>query len=251
MSEEIDPRIEQLATLLRSAEQAVAFTGMGISAASIPTGFFEKMKAKAWTPIQFSEFVESEEHRREAWRRQLFATAEWANAQPNEAHLALAKLVALGKVSHVITQNVDNFHQQSGVPDAQIIELHGNSTYAACLDCDQRYELAGIMQAFQQNETLPVCDCGGIIKTAVVSFGQSMPEEPMRLAKQAALDCKLLLVLGSSLVVQPSSAIPKIAKENGATLVIVNHERTNVDSLADLVIHAGVGEALPAALAQL
>lgn len=252
MGESIDKQIEQFISLLQAAKRAVAFTGMGISAASIPPSFFEQMKAKGWGPIQFSDFVQSEEQRREAWRRYFFSAALLGNTEPNRGHAALAKLVSLGKVNRLVTQNVDNYHQQSGIPDEQVIELHGNNTYAACLDCRKRHDIAEVRAVFDNNETLPVCtECGGILKAAVVSFGQSMPEEPMRLAQQEALACDLFLVLGSSLVVQPSSALPKVAKENGASLVIVNREPTGSDDLADLVIHAAVDETLDAVIARL
>ena len=252
MSESIDTQVEELAAFLRPAQDAVAFTGMGISAASVPSGFFETMKAKGWAPIMVNDFVKSEEQRREAWRLHFFSAEQWTHAQPNKGHLAVAKLVSSGKVRCVITQNVDNFHQQSGVPDERVIELHGNSTYAACLDCGKRQELAEVRAVFESNEALLICSaCGGIIKTAVVSFGQPMPETPLQLAKQMALACDLFLVFGSSLVVQPSSAIPKVAKDNGAALVIVNHEPTEIDDVADMVIHAAVDETLHAAVARL
>lgn len=252
MANPIDSQVEQLAALLRPTQKAIGFTGMGISAASIPPGFFEKIKGKAWAPITYDDFVQSPEQRREAWRRHFFSAAELSDAQSNKGHLALAELVALGKVSRVITQNVDNFHQQSGVPDEQIIELHGNSTYAVCLDCRRRHEMSEVRAVFESDETLPVCNaCGGILKPAVVSFGQSMPEEPMQLAKQEALACGLCLVLGASLVVQPSSTIPRVAKENGAGLVIVNNEPTAMDGLCDLVIHAPIDVTLAGAIAHL
>ena len=203
-------------------------------------------------PLDFSEYLQSEELQREAWRRHFAADVKWSDASPSRGHRAVSTLVALGKVISVITQNVDNLHQESGVPDEQVVELHGNATYAACLDCGKRYELSDVRVLFEDNETLPVCDnCGGIVKSAVVSFGQSMPEEAMSRAEQETLACDLFLVLGSSLAVMPSSAFPMMAKDNGAALVIVNAVPTPADAHADLVIHAVVDEVLPGVVGRL
>ena len=128
----------------------------------------------------------------------------------------------LGTVKSVITQNVDGLHQASGIPDAKVIELHGNTTYARCLECHERYELAPIRVAFEADGTLPICEkCDGIVKTATISFGQSMPEIEMRRAEIEALACDLFLAIGSSLVVYPAADFPALAKRNGARLVIL------------------------------
>ncbi len=249
MDESLDSQIEQLADLLRRGQRPVVFSGWGISVEAIRP-ILPKIHHK--DPIDFGEYLQSEELRREAWRRYFSAIVNWSDAKPSKGHVAVADMVALGKVSSVITQNVDNLHQKSGVPDEQIIELHGNSTYAACLDCRKRFEISDVRAVFEDNETIPVCDeCGGIIKTAVVSFGQPMPEEEMRRAEQETLACDLFLVLGSSLAVKPSSAFPRMAKDNGAILVIINDEPTETDDCCDLVIHASVDETLPAAVARL
>jgi NAD-dependent deacetylase len=145
----------------------------------------------------------------------------------------------------VITQNIDGLHQRSGVPEQSLVELHGNTTYARCLTCSKRYELEPIREAFLNEDRLPVCgDCGGLVKAATISFGQSMPEKAMRIAEQATLDCDLFLAVGSSLVVYPAAGFPVIAKRNGAKLVIINREATDLDELADLVINAEIGDTL-------
>ena len=145
----------------------------------------------------------------------------------------------------IITQNVDGLHQRSGVPESKIIELHGNSTYATCLDCGHRYELGPIKKAFQGHGTLPVCEkCDGIVKTATVSFGQAMPEIQMARAQNETMACDLFMVLGSSLVVYPAAGFPRIAKRQGARLVIVNRDPTDQDEEADLVLHAEIGPTL-------
>src|SRR6185503_11117710 len=160
-----------------------------------------------------------------------------ARVKPNAGHMAVSDLVECGKVSHVITQNIDNLHQDSGVPGDKVIELHGNTRYAKCLDCGERVELLPIRTHFEAHGDPPECAaCGGIIKTATISFGQAMPELEMARAEQATLACDLFVVLGSSLVVYPAAGFPLLAKRNGARLVIVNREPTEQDGVADLVI---------------
>lgn len=241
--------IDHLRDLLAASRRAVVFTGAGISTESgipdfrSPGGLWTKYK-----PIYFDDFMRSEDMRREAWRRKFAMEDVLDKALPNRGHLAVAQLVQRGVVSHVITQNIDNLHQNSGVPDDQVIELHGNNSYARCLSCHVRYEIDPIREAFLRNETLPICDhCGGIVKTAVISFGQSMPEEEMRRARRATLGCDLFLSVGSSLVVYPAAGFPVLAKQNGAKLVILNREATDLDEHADLVLNMEIGPALGAA----
>jgi NAD-dependent deacetylase len=163
-------------------------------------------------------------------------------AEPNAGHRALARLVEQGRMSAIITQNIDGLHQRSGVPASKIIELHGNTTYATCLDCGQRYELAPIRETFERDGTLPVCGkCDGIVKTATISFGQAMPEIQMARAQDETLNCDLFMVLGSSLVVYPAAGFPQIAKRRGAKLVILNRDPTDQDDTADLVLHGEIG----------
>src|SRR5271170_5762783 len=176
-----------LAKLLGEARRAVVFTGAGISTESgipdfrSPGGVWSRMK-----PIYFDEFLSSEAQRREAWNRTFSGVAGWVGAKPNQGHLAVARLVARGKVTAVITQNVDNLHQESGVPADRVIELHGNASYATCLDCGLRHELEVLKQSFLGRGELPACrDCGGLVKTATISFGQPMPRGPMGRAEAA------------------------------------------------------------------
>ena len=241
---------EKLRRMIAEAANVVVFTGAGISTESgvpdfrSPGGIWSKMK-----PIMFQDFVASEERRREAWTRAFSGRAGWVGAKPNAGHYAVSHLVASGKVGAVITQNVDNLHQDSGVPDDQVIELHGNASYATCLDCAVRYELADLKARFEATDELPACDaCGGIVKTATISFGQPMPAGPMARAEDATLACDLFIVLGSSLVVFPAAGFPLLAKENGARLVIINREATNQDPYADLVLHEEIGSLMSAAV---
>ncbi len=232
--------------LLADSKRAVVFTGAGISTESGIADF--RSAGGIWTknqPIDFGDFISAEEMRRESWRRKFNTEHTISKAQPNAGHLTIAQLVAQGKVSSVITQNIDGLHQLSGVPDAQVIELHGNATYASCLDCGQRYELAAIRTLFAVDETLPVCEqCQGIIKTATISFGQAMPEQEMIRAEQATLDCDLFMAIGSSLVVYPAAGFPLMAKQSGAKLVILNRDPTDLDSTADLVLNHEIGPTL-------
>ena len=242
---------DQLAHLLKDARRTVVFTGAGISTESgipdfrSPGGVWSKMK-----PITFQEFVGSETMRREAWERTFNGTAGWTGAKPNEGHHAVAALVAAGRVDAVITQNVDNLHQESGVPADLVIELHGNASYAKCLECGLRHELAELKQLYAASGDLPCCRaCSGVVKSATISFGQAMPVVEMQRAQEATLECDLFLVLGSSLVVYPAAGFPLMAKQAGARLAIVNREETPQDDAADLVLHEQIGPLLSAAVA--
>ena len=195
--------------------------------------------------IKELELRESEEMRREAWRRKFATDETMKKAEPNAGHRALAKLVEQGKMSAIITQNIDGLHQRSGVPDSKIIELHGNTTYATCLDCAKRYELPWVRQKYEASGHAPDCPgCGGFIKTATVSFGQAMPDAPMQRAQQLAQTCDLFLVIGSSLVVWPAAGFPLVAKRNGARLAIINRDPTEFDEIADLVVRHDIGATL-------
>jgi len=150
----------------------------------------------------------------------------------------------------VITQNIDALHQAAGIADDRVIELHGNGTYARCLSCGRRHELDGIREHFETTGEPPPCHvCGGILKSATVSFGQALPAEPLARAQELASRCDLLIVLGSSLVVYPAAALPILAKRHGARLAIVNREPTSLDPLADLVVRGEIGPALAPFLA--
>ena len=156
--------------------------------------------------------------------------------------------VRSGKVSSVITQNIDNLHQDSGVPEEKVIELHGNGSYAKCVACEARYELAPIKEAFERDSVPPACTlCGAPVKTSTISFGQAMPEDEMKHAKRATLACDLFLAIGSSLVAYPAAGLPVLATQSGATLVILNRDPTDLDGIADLVINREIGPTLGAA----
>ncbi len=241
--------IARLAEMIREAQRAVVFTGAGISTESgipdfrSPSGLWTRMK-----PILFQDFVRSREIRREAWARRFSGEDTIAKAEPNAGHRAVARLVEQGKVSDVITQNVDGLHQRAGVPEDRLIEIHGTVRYCKCLSCGARYENDEVRAMWEATGgEAPDCTvCGGIIKAATISFGQPMPELEMERANLAAAQCDLMLAIGSSLVVFPAAGIPISAKRNGARLVILNREETELDHMADLVINAEIGPVLSA-----
>jgi NAD-dependent protein deacetylase/lipoamidase len=246
----VDPEITELARTIEQARRAIVFTGAGISTESGIPDF--RSPGGIWTrmaPIDFSDFLASEEARRETWRRRFAMEETFRAAAPNRGHRAVAELVRRGTAAAVITQNIDGLHQASGIPDEQVVELHGNTTYAHCLDCKTRYDLDALRIAFERDETAPVCDdCGGYVKTATISFGQAMPGGAMRRAEAETRAADLFLVAGSSLVVYPAAGFPELAKHSGATLVIINREPTGLDAIADLVLNRSIGETLGAAV---
>lgn len=242
----------QLARMISEANRVMVFTGAGISTESgipdfrSPGGVWSKMQ-----PIYFQDFIASREARREHWNRVFNRTAGWTGASPNAGHHAVAELVRRGKVSSVVTQNVDNLHQDSGIPENQVIEVHGNASYAKCLQCGKRYEYEDLRPRWEADEDITCVFCTGLVKSATISFGQAMPEAEMARASEEAQKCDLCLVLGSSLVVYPAAAIPQEAKRSGGRLAIVNREETDQDPFADLVLHTDIGPLLTDAVALL
>jgi NAD-dependent deacetylase len=246
LSPNLKTAIDGLAHLIENADAVLPFTGAGISTECgipdfrSPGGIWARMQ-----PIAFEAFMASQEMRNEAWRRRFAMEDEFKGARPGRGHRALASLYKAGKAPAVITQNIDNLHQESGIALADVVELHGNTTYAVCLGCAARYELPWVRQKFAAAAgRAPDCDCGGYIKTATVSFGQAMPEAAMARAETLTLGCDLFLAIGSSLVVWPAAGFPMLAKRNGARLAIINREPTELDDMADLVIHDDIGTVL-------
>lgn len=238
--------VEQLGEMIARASAIVPFTGAGISTESGIPDF--RSPGGLWTrnrPIPFDEFVADQDARDEAWRRRFAMEETFAAAVPTRGHRALAALYKAGKIPGVITQNIDNLHQASGVEPADVIELHGNTTYARCIGCATRYELPWVKSRFDDTGHAPCCTiCEDPVKAATISFGQAMPEEEMRRAAELSQRCDLFLAIGSSLVVWPAAGFPLLAKRSGAKLVIINNEATEQDEHADLVIHYDIGETL-------
>jgi NAD-dependent deacetylase len=244
---DLETAVAQLRELVAEAAVVVPFTGAGISTECgipdfrSPGGIWTKMR-----PIDFSEFLASQDMRDESWRRRFAMEEQFGGARPGRGHRALASLYRAGKIPAVITQNIDNLHQASSFSAEHVVELHGNTTYASCLGCGKRYEMPWVRERFTASGgRSPECvDCGGPIKTATVSFGQSMPEGAMRRAQELTESCDLFLAIGSSLVVWPAAGFPLTAKRHGARLVIINRDATEFDDIADLVVHDDIGDAL-------
>ncbi len=239
--------LDRLRRMLDAAQRIVFFTGAGISTESgIPdfrspgTGLWTKMK-----PIMFQDFIASDSIRQESWRRRFTGERTIETAKPNKGHEAIAKLIRDGKATSVITQNVDNLHQNSGIDPEP-----GHRTARQRDLCEMsrlRHAIRTGVSGTQFADTgrvAPCAECGGIVKTATISFGQSMPEREMRLAQQQTMQCDLFVVVGSSLVVYPAAGFPELAKDLGAKLVIVNREPTPLDPIADLVVHREIGPTL-------
>ena len=246
----MDHEVAALRRLIEDARRVVVFTGAGISTRSGIPDF--RSPGGVWTrerPILFDEFLASEDARRETWRRRFAMQAVLRAARPNRGHVAVAALIACGKATVVVTQNIDGLHQASGVSGRQVIELHGNTTYATCLGCGERHEIDALAAAFARDGTAPRCTaCAGLVKTATVSFGQAMPVVAMARAEAEMQAADLCLAVGSSLVVYPAADLPVAAKRGGARLVILNREVTPLDGLADLVLHREIGATLGAAV---
>jgi NAD-dependent deacetylase len=235
--------VERLGNMIAEAASIVPFTGAGISTECGIPDF--RSPGGLWTrnrPIAFDEFVSSPEAREEAWRRRFAMEATFAAAKPGRGHRALASLYKAGKIPAIITQNIDNLHQMSGFKADDVVELHGNTTYARCIGCGQAYDLPWVKARFEENGAPDCTVCDEPVKTATISFGQAMPEDAMRRATELAQHCDLFLAIGSSLVVWPAAGFPLMAKNCGAKLVIVNNEPTEQDDVADLVIRHDIGE---------
>jgi NAD-dependent deacetylase len=247
IASDLNSAVAGLQEIIQEAAVVVPFTGAGISTECGIPDF--RSPGGLWTknrPIPFDEFMASQEARNESWRRRFAMSDQFGDAEPGRGHRALAALYRSGKVPAVITQNIDNLHQASGFAPEHVVELHGNTTYASCLDCATRYELPWVRQRMDAaNGCAPDCpSCGGYIKSATVSFGQAMPDAAMQQAQDLALGCDLFMAIGSSLLVWPAAGFPLMAKRNGARLAIINREATEFDEIADLVVRQDIGTVL-------
>ena len=242
-----DPAVAALIEIARPARDITAFTGAGISTESGipdyrgPGGVWERN-----APPTLSDFRENLETRRQYWEERRERYPVLRDTEPNAGHLALARLQSAGRLSHVITQNIDGLHQKAGSDPERTIELHGTAHRVRCLDCGASWP-ADEIQTRLELEPLPACEnCGGMLRAATVLFGQAMPEDALRRAFDVARATDLMLVVGSSLVVQPAARLPQIAVASGARLAIVNNEPTPLDSLADVVVRSSAGAVLTA-----
>ncbi len=239
-------KIAQAGELIRRAGRITAFTGAGISTESGISDF--RSKGGVWDRyrvVTYQEFIASHEARVEYWqmKRELFN--EMRSAVPNKAHLSLAELEKSGKLTCLVTQNIDGLHQDAG--SVNVVELHGTNRKASCLGCGKVWPIEDIQERLEAGESDPSCDaCKGYIKPATVSFGQSMPENEMMKAFECAFTCDVLIMVGSSLQVEPAASIPREAHRGGAKLIYINRTPTPTDHLAELLFSENAGEVLSA-----
>jgi NAD-dependent deacetylase len=236
--------IRKIAQIISESTRAIAFTGAGISTESGIPDF--RSPGGVWSryqPVYFQDFLQSEDARRRYWQMKKEGYYEMKLAKPNDGHRALARLESAGKIIAVITQNIDGLHQDAG--SRRVLELHGTNRYCLCLECKARFSADQIQKRLEDGVEIPLCDqCGGIVKSATVSFGQPLPADVLAEAFDLSMNADLVLTLGSSLVVEPAASIPLQAKNNGARLVIINNSETPLDGLADVVIHQSIGSTL-------
>ena len=243
----MDELIPKLKKLVSSSGQIVAFTGAGFSAESgISTfrgagGLWSKYDPSIYADINY--FLKNPTYYWNFFKDERYPVIK--KARPNDGHHALVELEKRGKLYRVITQNIDGLHQVAGSSD--VIELHGNTRKIYCLNCDKTYTMDETYKLLQK-ELPPRCSCGGVLKPGTVLFGEPLPQVALEMAKLAAQNCDLFLVLGSSLVVYPAASIPRIAKRNDAALIIINIDPTPMDDMADIVIHESASKVLSAVI---
>jgi NAD-dependent deacetylase len=235
-----------VANWLRAANRAVVFTGAGMSTESGIPDF--RSPGGVWSqnqPVYYDQFLASADARFEYWRQKALAAADFVRAEPNAGHLTLARWEQRGRLRGVITQNIDGLHQQAG--SRRVWELHGTVRWIVCVDCGARFEPLPLLQQFRERQVVPDCsDCGGRLKSATVSFGQSLPADVLEESVKLARESDLFLALGSSLVVYPAAGLPEIARRAGAKVVIINRDPTDQDATAHAVIRDGIGTTLSA-----
>ena len=236
--------VQEFAAKIRESSEIVVFSGAGISTESGIPDF--RSPGGLWTryrPVTFQEYLSSEAARIETWQRRLENYDAYKNAKPNIGHYFIQSLDQKGKLIGLITQNVDGLHGEAGLTDKKIVELHGTNRKVICLKCDKSFDPDEVIKRLVGDFSSPKCAaCGGILKSATISFGQAMPELAMRQAQEWTERAVIFMVMGSSLQVQPAASFPVIAKRNGALLAIINREATPLDDYADFVHHGAIGE---------
>lgn len=243
----VDPApLRAVANWLRAAEQAVAFTGAGISTESGIPDFRSPNGVWARTqPVYYDQFLESADAQYEYWRQKAITHHEFLASRPNVGHAMLATWEQSGRLRGVVTQNIDGLHQEAG--SRQVVELHGTARFVACLECRARFDADPFVRHFEENDEVPPCPkCGGLLKHATISFGQTLDPQTIETAVAWSKSADLFLAIGSSLVVEPAASLPRIAQKHGSRLVIINRDPTPLDRLADVVVHAEIGPTLSA-----
>ena len=245
-------QIEEVARLILTSKRIVVFAGAGLSTESgipdfrSPGGVWDRYDPE---DFYFQNFLSSELSREKYWQMATEMYEPMKKAQPNLAHLAIAEMERLGKLDCVITQNIDGLHFKAGNSEEKVIQLHGTAMSVSCLGCGRRFDRDEIQERLRRGLKVPRCDdCGGPLKPATISFGQSMPERETQEAHHRSSLSDLFVVIGSSLVVQPAASMPLVAKRNGAKLIIINRDPTSYDDMADLVIHGQAGSIMDSIL---
>jgi NAD-dependent deacetylase len=237
-------KLDEFAARIRESDEIVVFTGAGISTESGIPDF--RSPGGIWTryrPVTFQEYMTSESARIEAWKRRLDGWEQYRNAKPNVGHHFIQALSLKEKLIGLITQNVDGLHSMAGLAEDKIVELHGSNRKILCMGCTKEFAPEPIINSLVGDFASPKCNsCGGILKSATVSFGQAMPEEAMRVAQEWTEQAAVFIVMGSSLQVQPAASFPVAAKRNGALLAIINREEGPLDDVADFVHNGSIGE---------
>jgi len=241
----MNKEISLIARKISEGGKNVVFTGAGISTESGIPDF--RSKGGIWDqyrPVYFDEFMTSRESRIEYWRQKSELYLDLVKAAPNAGHRSIAGLYEMGLLEAVITQNIDGLHQEAGIPDDKMIELHGSNRRVRCMSCGRISSIHEAHERVEAGDPAPECDCGGFLKPDTISFGQSMPGREVEKAVELSQDCDFFMVVGSTLLVQPAALMPHYAKESGAFLAIVNLSETPCDRMCDALIRGKAGEVL-------
>jgi len=245
-----DAAVEQAAALVARASAVAVLTGAGISTDSGipdfrgPQGVWTK-NPEAEKKSNIETWVNDVEYRKQRWQRLADGTV-WAEREPNDGHRALLALERDNKLHTLVTQNVDGLHQAAGSTEDLVVEVHGTTRRVKCLECGDGAPMQVALDRVRAGEDDPPCkNCGGILKSATISFGQALEVDPLRRSHEAAQACDLLLAIGSTLGVFPVAHMVPIAAEAGADIVIINAEPTGFDNLASVVVRGSISEVLP------
>jgi NAD-dependent deacetylase len=250
--EEMEDKTLKVAEWILESKRVVVFVGAGLSTESgipdfrSPGGVWDKYDPE---DFYFQNFLSSERARENYWQMATEMYESMKNARPNEGHFAIAELEKLGRLDCLITQNIDGLHFKAGNSEEKVLELHGTALHVSCLNCGTRYERDKVQVRVAKGDKAPRCEsCGGLLKPATISFGQSMPERETGEAYRRSESCDLFIVIGSSLVVQPAAHMPVLAKRSGARLVIINRDETACDELADIIVNGPAGPTMATVL---
>ncbi len=241
----------RLSDLLRASSKTIIFTGAGVSTGSgIPDFRGPDGVWKRRQPVYYHDFMRSEAARIEHWDFRLEGWQGFRDAQPNATHKAIVELEHAGKLQAVVTQNIDGLHLRAGTSPGLLVELHGTNLQVECQSCGRRSDPEAHFEFFRQNRKCPLCECGGFLKPATISFGQNLRSEDLERAHAAAMEADLVVALGSTLSVNPAASIPLITANRGRPYVIINRGPTDHDDLPEVTLRleGDVSEIFPPAV---